>query len=61
MFEKCTEEINRKQRKERFQQRKLELLILFRDSLERRISATNATISTLEQQIERNQSTDANE
>lgn len=61
MFEKCTDEINRKQRKERFQQRKLELLILFRDSLERRISATNATISTLEQQIERNQSTDANE
>ena len=61
MFEKCTDEINRKQRKERFQQRKLELLILFRDSLERRISATNATISTLEKQIERNQSTDTNE
>tara|TARA_B100000700_G_scaffold277373_1_gene324677 strand:+ start:721 stop:906 length:186 start_codon:yes stop_codon:yes gene_type:complete len=61
MFEKCTDEINRKQRKEMFQKRKLELLILFRDSLERRISATNATISTLEKQIERNQSTDTNE
>ncbi len=41
------------ERKSRFQQRKLEMLKLFRDSLERRIASVTASIATLEQQIER--------
>jgi len=44
------------QRKARYQNRKLEMLKLFRDSLERRLSAINASISTLERQIERDNS-----
>ena len=44
---------NATSRKTRFQRNKLTLLKLFRDSLERRIAATNAAITKLEEQIER--------
>ena len=40
----------------RYQNRKLDMLKLFRDSLERRLSAMNASISTLEEQIKRDNS-----
>ncbi len=52
----CSTNNNMKERRIRLQQKRLEFLILFRDSLERRLSATNASIKTLEEQISRNQS-----
>tara|TARA_Y100001968_G_scaffold321506_1_gene356011 strand:+ start:3532 stop:3717 length:186 start_codon:yes stop_codon:yes gene_type:complete len=40
-------------RKKLFQKKKLEMLTYFKDSLERRTAAVNASIETLKQQIER--------
>ena len=44
-----------KKRRQVFHQRKLEMLIFLRDSLERRISSVNASIDTLKEQIKRDQ------
>tara|TARA_Y100001968_G_C19362919_1_gene720805 strand:- start:302 stop:460 length:159 start_codon:yes stop_codon:yes gene_type:complete len=41
------------ERKRKFQKRRLNLLILIRDGLERRLAGLNASIDTLNQQIER--------
>ncbi|WP_041391513.1 hypothetical protein [Prochlorococcus marinus] len=49
----CGGSINREKRKIYFQQRKLEMLSYYRDSLERRIAAINASIETLKIQIDR--------
>ena len=49
----CSPQIDFANRRRRFQLRKLEMLQLFRDSIERRLSAINASIKTLESQIER--------
>lgn len=38
-----------------YQQRKLAMLTFWRDGLERQLAAINASISTLEQQIQRDQ------
>ena len=40
-------------RRVRFNQRKLEMLKFFKDSLERKIASVNASIEVLEQQINR--------
>ena len=40
-------------RRRHHQQRKMAMLTFWRDGLERQLSAINASISTLEQQIER--------
>ncbi|HGY5549925.1 MAG: sigma factor SigF [Prochlorococcus sp.] len=42
-------------RRNRLQQRKLEMLLYWRDGLERRLSAVKASIDTLEKQIQRDQ------
>tara|TARA_Y100001968_G_C19300510_1_gene688812 strand:- start:64 stop:252 length:189 start_codon:yes stop_codon:yes gene_type:complete len=49
----CNFSLNSEQRRLAFHKKKLEMLRFFKDSLERRISAVNASISTLESQIER--------
>ncbi len=43
-------------RRSRYQMRKLSFMKLLRDSLEQRLSAVNASIATLENQIESNPS-----
>ena len=40
------------ERKQRFQKKRLNLLVLIRESLERRLAAVNASIDTLKEQIE---------
>ena len=42
--------------RQKYQQRRLTLLRYWRDALERRIAAVNASINTLEQQIKRDES-----
>ncbi|WP_320667708.1 hypothetical protein [Prochlorococcus sp. MIT 1307] len=49
----CSTKINYSKRRNRYQNRKLELLNYIKDSLERRLAAITASISTLENQIER--------
>ncbi len=44
-----------KDRRRRFHERKLEMLKLYRDSLERRLASINASINTITEQIERDQ------
>ena len=44
---------NAKERKLKYHQRKLEMLLFFRDNLEQKLSSLNASINTLESQIER--------
>ncbi len=54
----CRDSLINKKRRQKFHQRKLELLYVFRDSLERRLSGINASINTLEEQINRDQASD---
>ncbi len=49
----CSSNDTATKRRTNYQQRKLELLKLYRDSLERRIAAISASIETLEVQISR--------
>lgn len=42
----------------RYQERKLAMLSFWRDGLERQLSAINASIATLQKQMERDQATD---
>ena len=49
----CLNEEMMAKRRLHFKQRKLELLKLYRDSLERRIAAMNASIDVLQGQIDR--------
>ena len=53
--ENCTNYLNNADRRVKIHKRKLEMLKFFRDTLERRISAVNASIETLQRQIERDQ------
>ncbi len=49
----CNSSINSSERRQRYQNRKLEMLELWRDSLERRLASTRASIDMLKEQIER--------
>ena len=49
----CDGSISSEKRRLFFHKKKLEMLRFFKDSLERRISSVNASISTLEAQIDR--------
>ena len=49
----CINEEMMAKRRLNFKQRKLELLKLYKDSLERRIAAMNASIDVLQSQIDR--------
>ncbi len=49
----CTSASSAEKRRNYFHKRKLEMLTIYRDSLERRISAISASIKTLEEQIDR--------
>ena len=49
----CSSIENGKKRRQYIHKKKLEMMIFYRDSLERRISALDASINTLEQQIGR--------
>ena len=49
----CTSASSPEKRTTSFHKRKLEMLTMYRDSLERRISAISASIKTLEEQIDR--------
>lgn len=49
----CSETGDLNSRKHQHQKRKMAMLTFWRDGLERQLSAINAAISTLEQQIER--------
>ena len=51
--ETCDNTPNLSNRKSRYQKRKLEFLNYIRDSLERRLAAIDASITTLEKQIAR--------
>ncbi|KGG15285.1 MULTISPECIES: hypothetical protein [unclassified Prochlorococcus] len=51
----CSSNSTAQKRRQNFYHRKLELLSMYRDSLERRIVAINASISKLEEQINRDQ------
>tara|TARA_Y100001968_G_C19180568_1_gene630179 strand:- start:311 stop:493 length:183 start_codon:yes stop_codon:yes gene_type:complete len=44
---------NSSDKKRRFQQRRLQMLIFIRDGIERRLAATNASIEKLNEQISR--------
>ncbi len=55
MGQYCSPYSDSKSRKERFQKRKLGILEYYRDSLERRLSAINASIKTLKQQMEKSE------
>ncbi len=47
----CGSTSNPNERRKRYQSRKLEMLTFLKDSLERRLAAVNASINTLEVQI----------
>ena len=49
----CSSSDNNGVFRKRYQHRKLNMLMMYRDSIERRLAAINASISTLETQIER--------
>ncbi len=53
MTESCNRNVDYSDRRRRFQQRKLQLMLAWRDSLERRLAGANASISTLMEQIDR--------
>ncbi len=53
MTDSCDFPKSTSSRRIRYQMRKLNMMKFYRDSLERRLSAMNASISTLESQIER--------
>ena len=56
-MEFCSSKLDRKSRNRDFQERRMVFLKLFRDSLERRIASVEASIATLEKQIERDNNT----
>tara|TARA_Y100001968_G_C19200030_1_gene639479 strand:+ start:165 stop:359 length:195 start_codon:yes stop_codon:yes gene_type:complete len=58
MSDFCFKTSTSEQRRQIFQKRKLEMLSLFRDGLERRLAAVKASISTLEEQISRNKNSE---
>ncbi len=49
----CSSSVTAKKRRHSFHQKKLEVLLFYKDSLERRLSALTASIETLKQQINR--------
>jgi len=51
----CNSNVSPKRRRQFVHKRKLEMMTIYRDALERRISALNASIETLEHQIERDE------
>lgn len=60
LFEFCNSGSNPDKRRQDYQHRKLEFLSLLRDSLERRLSSVNASIQTLNDQINRDKENDIN-
>ena len=48
------------ERTKRFQEKRLKMLNFIKDAIERRLSAVNATIKTLEEQIERDNNLNPN-
>ncbi len=56
----CTSANSSRQRRHYFHKRKLEMLSIYRDSLERRIAAISASIETLEAQIKRDDDLETN-
>tara|TARA_Y100001968_G_scaffold120578_1_gene109789 strand:+ start:1474 stop:1656 length:183 start_codon:yes stop_codon:yes gene_type:complete len=58
MSDFCFKTSTREKRRQIFQKRKLEMLSLFRDGLERKLAAVNASINTLENQISRDVTSD---
>ena len=53
--ESCMTDSNANKRRLYFNRKKLEMLTIYRDSIERRLSALNASIDTLSQQIKRDE------
>lgn len=51
----CLESIENVKNRLRYHERKLAMLKLYKDSLERRLAATIASIETLEEQIKRDE------
>ncbi len=49
----CSSNLTANNRKSRYQSKRLEIMKLMRDALERRLSGLDASIATLEKQIER--------
>ena len=49
----CQSSMDYSERKKRYQQRKLQMLIFIRDAIERRLAAINASITTLNSQIDK--------
>ena len=49
----CNSTMEYSERKRKFQEKRLNLLIFIRDGIERRLAGVNASIDTLKQQIER--------
>ena len=58
MTDFCFKTTTREKRRQIFQERKLEILSLLRDGLERKLAAVNASINTLENQISRDVTSD---
>ena len=54
IFDSCSSAQDMESRRIRFMNRKLEFLKYTRDALERRLSAVNASIKTMEAQIDQN-------
>ena len=57
----CSSTMEYSERKKSFQKRRLNLLIFIRDGIERRLAGINASIDTLNQQIERDTPTNESE
>ena len=55
LSEFCNPNLDAKNRRYYVHKRRLEMLTFYRDSLERRIAAINASIQTLEDQIQRDE------
>ena len=51
----CATTVEPAERKKKFQNRKLRMLLFIRDGIERRLAAINASIDTLNQQIKRDE------
>ena len=56
----CSSNDSADKRKRNYRNKKLEVLNLYRDSLERRIAAISASIEVLEQQINRDDNSELN-
>ncbi len=54
----CSSNDSALKRKRNYQNKKLEILKIYKDSLERRIAAIGASIDILEQQIDRDKNTE---